>query len=98
VYETAKQAALSKDAGLSDQLLRATVSVMANIAEGYGYKTERQFIHYLNIARASACEVQSLLYVALDSDLLETVHFERLYKLADEAIFLIAGLQRYLRA
>ena len=50
--------------GLKDQICRAAVSAMSNVAEGFGRKTNKDFAHFLDQARASAVEVQSLLYIA----------------------------------
>jgi four helix bundle protein len=50
--------------GLSSQLRRASVSVSSNIAEGYGRGTRRDYLHFLNMARGSNCEVQSQLVIA----------------------------------
>lgn len=97
IYSLTRRTSLKKDFGLRDQIQRATVSVMSNIAEGFGYKSDKQFIHFLSISRASACEVQSLLIVALDADLIDLTQFDRTNKYADKTLISIAGLQRYLR-
>jgi four helix bundle protein len=55
-----------KDFGLRDQLQRAAVSVMANIAEGFGCESNIEFVRFLVIARRPAVEVQSLSYAAWD--------------------------------
>jgi four helix bundle protein len=70
---------------------------MSNIAEGFARNSDRDFAHFLDIARASAMEVQSLLYVANDIGYIEKREFDRLYKMADECIALIIGFQAYLR-
>jgi four helix bundle protein len=66
VYGLSTQGAFRKDFGLRDQIQRACVSIMANIAEGFGRSGATEFIRYLTIAQASTTEVQSHLYVALD--------------------------------
>jgi four helix bundle protein len=66
IYKTSNTNLFNKDYGLKDQIRRAAVSSMCNIAEGYGRKSDKDFAHFLDIARASALEVQSILYVALD--------------------------------
>ncbi len=60
VYQLTKEGALSKDFGLRDQLQRASVSIMANIAEGFDCDLNVEFCRFLGIARSSAVEVQSL--------------------------------------
>ena len=66
IYTTSADGRLSKDFGLRDQVCRAAVSAMSNIAEGFARGSDKDFAHFLDIARGSSLEVQSLLYVALD--------------------------------
>jgi four helix bundle protein len=87
----------SRDFGLKDQICRAAVSSMTNVAEGFGRKSSKDFAHFLDVARGSALEVQSLLYVARDLNYLASTEFEKLYKIAEETISLIAGFTSYLR-
>jgi four helix bundle protein len=96
-YSACSDGQLSKDYGLRDQLRRAAVSSMTNVAEGFGRRSGRDFAHFLDIARGSAIEVQSLLYVALDVRYIDRPDFDRLYQLCDETIAVIAGLTAYLR-
>jgi four helix bundle protein len=70
---------------------------MSNIAEGFARNSDRDFAHFLDIARGSVMEVKSLLYVALDVGYLEKSEFERLYRTADETASLISGFTSYLR-
>jgi four helix bundle protein len=70
---------------------------MSNIAEGFARKNDREFARFLDIARGSVTEVQSLLYVALDVGYLSRDEFDRLHKLAAEVTSLISGLTSYLR-
>jgi four helix bundle protein len=97
LYRTSADGRLSKDFGLRDQLCRAAVSTMSNIAEGFARSSDKDFAHFLDIAKGSAMEVQSLLYVALDVGYADQQTFERLYKLADETISLIIRFSSYLR-
>jgi four helix bundle protein len=62
---------------------------MSNIAEGFSRNSDRDFAHFLDIARGSASEVQSQLYIALDVGHIEKAEFDRLYKLADETKLLL---------
>ena len=66
VYLATKTTEFAKDFGLRDQIRRASVSIMANIAEGFGRSGSGEFIQFLAIAKGSACEVDSHVYVALD--------------------------------
>jgi four helix bundle protein len=97
-YKTCAEGPLARDFGLRDQIRRAAVSSMSNIAEGFARKTDKEFAHFLDIARGSAIEAQSLLYVALDVQYINRGEFARLSRLADETASLIGGLTSYLRA
>ncbi|MFZ0964293.1 MAG: four helix bundle protein [Terriglobia bacterium] len=97
VYKTCQDGKLRRDFGLRDQICRASVSAMSNIAEGFARKSDREFARFLDIAKGSGTEVQSLLYVALDVGYVTQDDFDRLYKLAAEAVALISGLILYLR-
>jgi len=97
VYRTCRVGLLAKDFGLRDQLCRAAVSGMSNIAEGFGRNSDKDFAHFLDVARGSCAEVQSLLYVALDAEYITQPEFDRLSQVADATIGLIAAFSRYLR-
>jgi four helix bundle protein len=97
VYEVCSQGGFTKDFGLKDQICRAAVSAMSNVAEGFARQTNRDFARFLDIAKGSAVEVQSLLYVALDVKYVSKEKFERLYAMADETISYIFGLASYVR-
>jgi four helix bundle protein len=66
IYNLTGHPAFAKDFGLKDQIRRAAVFVMSNIAEGYESRTDTQFINYLGNARESAGEGRAQLYIALD--------------------------------
>ena len=66
IYKLTGSGGFAKDFGLRDQLRRAAVSDIANIAEGFDCDSNAEFARFLGIARRSAVEVQSLLYVTLD--------------------------------
>jgi four helix bundle protein len=70
---------------------------MANIAEGFSRNTDRDFAHFLDIAKGSAIEVQSLLYIALDLEYISGDAFSRHYEMANECAAMTTGLARYLR-
>ena len=97
IYKLCATSRLGRDFGLRDQICRAAVSMMSNIAEGFGRKTDKEFTRFLDIARVSGSEVQSLLYVGLDVGYLSQAEFDRLYALTDAAISLISGFISYLR-
>lgn len=70
---------------------------MANIAEGAGRDGNREFVQFLSVAKGSAYEVQSQLYVALDAEYIDRSTFDALYDELDEISRLIGGLIRYLK-
>lgn len=67
VYGITKNGPLSADFGLKDQIQRASVSVMANIAEGFERGSRKEYRQFLNIAKGSCGEVRSLLYIIQDN-------------------------------
>jgi len=97
VYKESKNGLLGKDFGLRDQIQRAAVSIMANIAEGYGRGRNTEFTHYLKIAKGSCTELQSHLYVALDVELIDRIAFERLMEQAEKTSRKISAFGHYLR-
>lgn len=70
---------------------------MANIAEGFGRSGSGEFIQFLAVAKGSACEVISHVYVALDQGYINRVEFERVNDLAETTVNLIGGLMKYLK-
>jgi four helix bundle protein len=96
VYGLSGQGAFSKDFGLRDQVRRAAVSVMSNIAEGFENRTRAQFIRYLGLAKGSAGEVRSQAYVALDLQYIALEDFKILFDLADKNSRQLARFVAYL--
>lgn len=98
VYELVRRDGFSKDYGLKDQITRASVSIMNNIAEGFDAGSEAEFIRFLRYAQRSATEVMSCLYVALDNAYITQSDFDSTYGLANEARNLIGGFIKYLKS
>ena len=98
VYEITGNPAFARDFGLKDQIRRASVSVMSNIAEGYDRSGTAEFIHFLATAKGSAAEVRCQLYVAVDQGYIQEGHFNELNNLASETSRMLSGLMKYLRA
>jgi len=96
VYALTKQTAFARDRGLSTQIQRAAVSVMANIAEGFDRRTHKEFKSFLSLALASNTEVKSHLYVALDQQYVCQAEFERVYAQCTTTAKLIIGFMKYL--
>ena len=97
VYGISNHGAFAKDFGLRDQIRRASVSIMANIAEGFERDGMGEFIQFLAIAKGSAAEVLSHAYVAFDQDFISKEDFDYLVAKTAEVGRMIAGLMRYLR-
>jgi len=98
IYEITAQGKIATEFSLRDQIRRASVSIMANIAEGFEREGNKEFRQFLATAKGSVGEVKSLLYVALDASLISSEQFNRIMALADDASRLLAGFLRYLKA
>ena len=98
IYAVTCEATFAKDYGLKDQIQRAAISAMANIAEGFDGGSDREFIKFLGYAIRSATELQSHLYVALDRSYIDQKQFDDLYGLRVKVKNLTAGFARYLRS
>lgn len=87
----------NNDFGFRNQLCRATVSIMNNIAEGYERQTNKEFIQFLFIAKGSCGEVRSMLYLGLDRKYLDQKEFNELYDLATETSKMLSGFIKSLK-
>jgi len=97
IYSVTATGAFSKDFGLRDQIRRAAVSVMSNIAEGFERDGNKELVQFLAVAKGSSGELRSQLYVALDGGLVSREQFRTLLSQAEETARLISGFIRYLR-
>ena len=93
IYRSTAVGLFARDLGLRDQIRRAAVSTMSNIAEGFERGTPAEFHRFLSVAKASCAELRSQLYVALDVGYLTNELFEALITLADEVARIIGGLR-----
>jgi four helix bundle protein len=89
IYRITNSVGFSKDFGLCDQIRRAAVSVMSNIAEGFDRGTRIELINFFFIAKGSCGEVKSQLYVSQDIDYIDTATFREGIKLCDDCSRLI---------
>ena len=96
VYELTRQDRVSRDFGFVDQVRRAAVSVMNNLAEGHERGSNKDFVKFLYIARGSAGEVRNMLYVGLDQGYLNQPAFDQVRILAERTAKACYGLIRYL--
>ncbi len=97
VYAITRQAPFAHDYGLRDQIQRAAVSAMTNIAEGFDCESRAEFARFLGYARRSIVEVQSLLYTAQDVGYIDRATFDNLYQQCTEAKRLVGALLHSLR-
>lgn len=93
VYSITKSGEFKKDFGLKEQIRKASVSVMSNIAEGFERGGRSEFHHFLVIAKGSSAELKSQLYVAFDAEYINTDVFKNLYDLASEVSRFVGGLR-----
>jgi four helix bundle protein len=96
IYKVCRINEFRKDYGLSDQVKRSAVSIMANIAEGFSRRSNKEFIQFLYIAKSSAAELQSHLYAALDQGYLNHEKFSSLYESIDKVQRQVSNLIKYL--
>jgi four helix bundle protein len=97
VYACTRVGEFSRDFGLKDQIQRASVSTMSNIAEGFDRGGDKEFTQFLSTSKGSCGEVKSHLYVALDQGYIPRVTFDNLHSQADEVGRLVFGFMAYLR-
>jgi four helix bundle protein len=97
IYEHSNKDKFSKDFGLRDQMRRASVSVVSNIAEGFEREGNNQFIYFLLVAKASAGELRAQLYIARNQKYISIDEFEILNNKILEVSKTISGFISYLR-
>ncbi len=84
IYSATNLPDFKRDFGLRDQIRRAAVSVMSNIAEGFGAGSDAELIRFLSFSWRSISEVQSQLYAALDQSYISGDEFQKIYSAANE--------------
>ena len=97
VYQITKGTYFLKDASLANQMQRASVSVMANLAEGFERSSRLDFHRFIVIAKSSCAELRSHLYVALDSGYLTQDAFNKITEAATEVSKILGGLKKAVR-
>lgn len=91
IYGATRTGLFARDFGLAGQIQRASVSVMANIAEGFERGRSTEFHQFRSTAKASCAQVRSHLYAALDAGYLEQTEFEDLLSRTEEVSRLVGG-------
>ena len=97
IYRLTSTGRFARDFGLKDQMRRASVSILSNIAEGFERGGDQEFLQFLAVAKGSCGELRAQLYVALDQNYCSEDHFEILSGTAIEVGQLISGLMKYLK-
>ena len=97
VYGATEDSRFSRDFGLRDQIRRAAVSIMSNIAEGFERGGNQEFIQFLYIAKGSCGEVRSQLYVALDQEYVGRKLFDQMFNSLKRLSGMISNLIDYLK-
>ena len=97
VYKISANGTFAKDFGLRDQIRRASISIMSNIAEGFERGGDKEFAQFLSNAKGSCGEVRCQLYAALDEKYLSEAEFKQLSEQSQEVSRLISGMITYLR-
>lgn len=97
IYDVSKAGDFVRDFGLRDQIRKAAVSIMSNIAERFERGGTKEFIQFLSVAKGSSAEVRSQLYVALDQIYITEQQFQDLAGISKEISRMISGLMQYLR-
>lgn len=98
IYLLSSSGAFSRDFGLRDQIRRASVSIMSNIAEGFESQTQALFIQYLWRAKGSAGELRAQLYIAFEQDYITEVEFTSARSLAEVCSKQLARFIQYLES
>jgi len=96
IYQLTGREKFQRDFTLKDQIKRVAISITSNIAEGFERGGNREFIQFLSIARGSAAELKSQLYIALDAGYLNKQEFDDLYQQTHSVILLLVGFIKYL--
>jgi four helix bundle protein len=97
IYQLTSDGKFNKDFGLREQIQRASVSIMNNIAEGFERNNNKEYIKFLGYSKGSAGEVRSMLYVATDLGYISQDSFNMHYQMAINIITQISNFIKYLR-
>ena len=98
IYQITERINFKKDFDLVRQIRRASISISSNIAEGFERNTDKEFIYFLFVAKASAGEVRSQIYLAFDLEYITKIEFEELLESISEISKLLSGFIKYLES
>ena len=97
IFDICEKQMKNKDFSTQDQIKRAAISTMNNIAEGFGRYSNKEFIRFLEFSAASSMEVRSMLYILSDRKYIDEIEFEKCYQLTNDHTNITLGLIRYLK-
>lgn len=97
IFDVCENQMRNKDFSTQDQIKRAALSTMNNIAEGFGRFSNKEFIRFLEYSAASSMEIRSMLYILSDRKYIDEIEFEKCYKLTNDLTNMTLGLIRYLK-
>ena len=97
IYDITAAGKFSRDFGLRDQMRRAAVSILSNIAEGFERGGDKEFVQFIAMAKGSSAEVRAQLYVALDQGYIAQEAFDRLSDSTIQISRMLSGFMKYLR-
>jgi len=97
IYEISSTGNFCKDFALCNQIRRASISIVSNIAEGFERNGDKEFLQFLAIAKGSCGEVRAQLYVAKDQNYIDEKQFISITNKLVEASRTISGLMKYLQ-
>lgn len=98
IYQLTSEGKFNKDFGLREQIQRASVSIMNNIAEGFERNNNKEYIKFLGYSKGSAGEVRSMLYVATDLGYISQDSFNTLYQMSINIITQLSNFIKYLKS
>jgi four helix bundle protein len=96
VYEATREGPFARDFGLRDQIQRAAVSIMSNIAEGFDRNSRAEFARFVSIARGSAGEVRAQVYLARELGYLQDEKSKELLGMCEEITRMLVALRKSL--
>ncbi|MFY7734991.1 MAG: four helix bundle protein [Bacteroidia bacterium] len=97
IFDICENQMKNKDFSTQDQIKRAALSTMNNIAEGFGRYSNKEFIRFLEYSAASSMEIRSMLYILSDRKYIDEIEFEKCYQLTNDLTNTTLGLIRYLK-
>jgi four helix bundle protein len=97
IYAVSSSEKFCRDFALSNQIRRASISILSNIAEGFERGGNKEFLQFLAVAKGSCGEVRAQLYAALDQSYIDEAQFKEISNKLIETSRTISGFMKYLQ-